>query len=354
MSLSPPNRPGSILVAMTFLAPLVVSAQEYHGPNCLGAFCVDRDVSAETLAERLGPLSKDITVYKSPDGRAFLSVIGAWMHPIAMVSLRDSWPKSVDQRGWPTSKENLSKWRTGEGIGLGSSEEDVRRAYGKPSGEVELLSQERGAVIEGKRKTMFYKGRLKDKVKAATFRIVNGRVSEIDLENDGFLGPDCLGAACVIQGSSLRSLLTQLGSSAQKGSLWDPYYCYKTENDGTFLNLTMGHGSTAEVDAVEVSDFPNCARTSSTITKSDLREWKTPEGVGLGSSEEEVVSAYGKPLGTGHPSAETWGPIRGHKKGDKVPDMGEKWLGYGSNELEKVQFGIRNGKVSYIFISNEE
>lgn len=107
------------------------------------------------------------------------------------------------------------------------------------------------------------------------------------------------------------------------------------------------------MDAVEVSDFPNCARTSPTITKRDLREWKTPEGIGLGSSEEEVLRVYGKPTGTGNPSAESWGMIRGHKKGEKVPDMGEKTLAY-SSELEQVVFGIRNGKVSYIFVSNEE
>lgn len=343
-----------IFLLIALLAPIVAGAQEYNGPKCLGAFCVDREVSTETLARRLGPLSKGFSAYKSPDGRTFLGVMGEGMHPLHGVFLRGPLTKSVDTTRWATSKENLGKWTTGEGIGLGSSEEDVRKAYGKPSGEVDLLSQEHGAVIEGKKKTMFYKGRLDGQAKVATFRIVEGEVSEIELENDGFIGPDCLSAACVIQGSSLRSLLTRLGSSAQKGSPWSPYYCYHAENDGTFLYLAMGHGSTPEVEAVEVSDFPNCARTSVAITKSDLRQWKTPEGIGLGTSEEEVLRVYGKPTGIGHASAESWGVIRGHKKGDSVPDMGDKTLAYSSSELEQVVFGIRSGKVSYILVSDEE
>jgi hypothetical protein len=47
--------------------------------------------------------------------------------------------------------------------------------------------------------------------------------------------------------------------------------------------------------------------------------------------------------------------IKGYKKGDSLPDAGEKELVYGAGatagNLSLARFGMRNGKVSYIWLS---
>jgi hypothetical protein len=123
--------------------------------------------------------------------------------------------------------------------------------------------------------------------------------------------------------------------------------------------LATGHENVPpQVEAIAVSDFPNCARTPQTTTKIDLHGWKTPEGIGLGSSEEEVLKAYGKPTKAEEAASSSWEEyaelIRGYAKTDKVPDIGAKSLFYAGRELQQARFGIRNGNVSYIFLSDEE
>ncbi len=349
--------PEAILLGVTLLAPIVVGAQEYHGPKCLGPFCVDRKLSPNNLSNRLGPLNRYSSTYRSEDKRAFLAIIGAWKDTVDGVILGDSSSfKSADERLLTTTKEDINVWKTVEGIGLGSSEEDVLRSYGKPSGETKLFSQDHGVQIETKK--ISYKGRFNQVVRAASFSILDGKVSSIELENDAFLGPDCLGPACVYGGSSLRSLLAQLGSPTQKHSP-SGLYCYQSQSDKAFLYLDTGHeNEPPQVDAVFVSDFPNCTRVPQETIKIDLRAWKTPEGVRLGSSEEDVLKAYGKPSRQDALASKTPNDyaelIRGYRKGDKVPGMGEKSLFYAGKDLQRAEFGIRNGKVSYIFLSSEE
>jgi len=85
-------------------------------------------------------------------------------------------------------------------------------------------------------------------------------------------------------------------------------------------------------------------------TKEDLRAWQTPEGIGLGSPEGEVLNAYGEP-------PRVWKideklarqKIPGLKDGDKLPNLGDKlFFYYGTEFHSTTEFGIRNGKVSYI------
>jgi len=345
------------LVAVMLLAPIVAGAQEYHGPKCLGSFCISGKLSPDALSKRLGPLKKFSSTYRSENKRVFLAIIGVWKDPVVGVILGDYASfRSADEKLLTTTREDLSAWKTVEGIGIGSLEEDVLRAYGKPSGETKLFAQDRGVQIETKK--IFYKGRFHEAVEAAIFSILDGKVSSVELENDAFLGPDCLGPACVYGGSPLLSLLARLGTPGQKASP-SGLYCYQSEVDGTFLYLATGHENLPpQIEAIAVSDFPNCARAPQTTTKNDLHGWKTPEGIGLGSSEEEVLKAHGKPTKVEEAASSGWGEyaelIRGYRKGDKVPDIGDKTLFYAGQELQRARFGIRNGKVSYIFLSDEE
>ena len=94
-------------------------------------------------------------------------------------------------------------------------------------------------------------------------------------------------------------------------------------------------------------------------TAADLSAWKTPEGVGIGSPEQDVVKAYGKPSSEKTVDAESYRRwIRGRLPTDRLPKMGQKTLTYRNNgtylDLRAAEFGIRNGKVSFIWLSHYE
>jgi hypothetical protein len=90
------------------------------------------------------------------------------------------------------------------------------------------------------------------------------------------------------------------------------------------------------------------------VTAADLHEWKTPEGIGLGSSAEEVMKAYCKPSDEGRSSQVPEELIARYRKGDKAPDVGDWVLIYGGPELSRAWFVMRNGKVSCIWWSDSE
>jgi len=47
---------------------------------------------------------------------------------------------------------------------------------------------------------------------------------------------------------------------------------------------------------VFLGDFPSCMHMSTTVTVDNLNEWRTPEGIGLGSAEEDALRTYGSPV----------------------------------------------------------
>jgi hypothetical protein len=49
------------------------------------------------------------------------------------------------------------------------------------------------------------------------------------------------------------------------------------------------------IGAVLLSDVPNCLHMGKRATEDNLDAWKTPENIKLGSSENDVMKAYGKP-----------------------------------------------------------
>ncbi len=94
------------------------------------------------------------------------------------------------------------------------------------------------------------------------------------------------------------------------------------------------------------------------ITEDDLGAWMTPENIKLGSSENDVIKAYGKPS-----SQEKIVPqnhrrmIQGIRPSDHLPAFAEKTMFYRNpdwDDLRAAEFGIRDGKVSYIWMSHDE
>lgn len=359
MKTSRPIMSRAILLAMASFGPIAAEAQLYSGPKCLGPACIDRNASFEGLAQQVGgPSSAGVIYgYRTKNGQAFLILTDGGQGQLGSISLRDfakfgAWTEK-DQR---LATQDIRNWKTPEGIGLGSSEEEVSKAYGKPSGvaDVELEDSQR----EMGKRVLIYKGRLKEIFRAARFRIRDGKVSWIELENNAFAGPDCLGPYCTHGDLTLNSLLRRLGLPPQKNRP-SPLECFQSQDGRAALHFRTDVEETSGIADFLLSDFPNCLHTRKRITTNGVATWRTPEGIGLGSLEEDLVKAYGTPsaekkLDAQKPVVEIKGLIAGYRAGDNQPRIGDKVIIYGPLELQAADFGIRDGKVSYIWLKDSD
>jgi hypothetical protein len=182
-------------------------------------------------------------------------------------------------------------------------------------------------------------------------------------------GPKCLGLYCVGGNVLVVTLFKQLGSIPQTRD--DGTYCYQTRDKQTFAYIETIGPEPTKVGDVFLSDFPNCLRLPIKNTAFSLGSWKTKEGIGLGSTKQEVLKAYGKPSKVTVYQPADQNPdspksfltlyqliIRGYEKGDKVEGTGDERFFYNNeaneDDFRASEFGIRNGKVSYIWLSNNE
>jgi hypothetical protein len=187
----------AILFALTFFIPTIANAQSYLGPKCLGPFCVGRSVSAQNLLNQLerpgekGLFWHWLAVYKSRNGHLCLDLRENSDSPdiISSITLRET-----SQCSGQLSKDDLSSWKTPEGIGLGSGEEDIVRTYGKPSAPENRSPESYGPCAGTKR--IPDRGGFGGSVRAATFGLLHGKVSCIEMSNLPHSGPRCFGPLC--------------------------------------------------------------------------------------------------------------------------------------------------------------
>jgi hypothetical protein len=186
--------------------------------------------------------------------------------------------------------------------------------------------------------------------------LLAGGVSQ---ENVKYSGPNCLGPFCINHDVSVRTVFKHLGAPISRASKFSPY-CYKAEDGKAFAYFdTMGPDS-GVAGALFLSDFPNCVRIAVQITHDDLRRWKTPEGIGLGSSQEDVIKVYGSTFSqekvVAGDSRILKFMIRGYRQGDPSRRIGDKTVSYNGapDDLRTAEFCIRDGKVSCIFMSHNE
>jgi hypothetical protein len=170
-----------------------------------------------------------------------------------------------------------------------------------------------------------------------------------------YYGPKCVGPYCTDRDTVVSKLLKRLGPAPPRSSEFAPY-CFESQDHRVFLYIRSAEAVPPTVDAAFLSDFPNCMHMPAASTTDNLNGWKTPEGIGLGSSEQDVLHAYGKPSREGKPDSKMLRElIEGYQKGDTLPDVGDKELQYGAGpavgDLSLAKFGTRNGKVSYIWLS---
>jgi hypothetical protein len=181
--------------------------------------------------------------------------------------------------------------------------------------------------------------------------------SAASASHDDFRGPKCLGPFCLGMTVYPRSLFEQLGSPKMRADA----YCFQSDRDHLFLCITTEEALKGAVVSVFLSDFSNCLHHPQQITHADLTAWKTREGIGIGSTEEDVLKAFGKPLDRWKATPDQiLGLMEETRKGDKPPIAGQsvEWmLAYGSTNKDELRFasiGLRNGKVSYVWLSESE
>src|SRR5262249_11213293 len=150
---------------------------------------------------------------------------------------------------------------------------------------------------------------------------------------------------CTYRELSFNSLLRRLGLPPQK-KLPSPIECFQSRDGRAFLHVRTDVESVSEssLDDLLLTDFPNCVHLSTRITANSLSGWRTPEGIRLGSSEEDVRRAYGTPssekkLDAQNPGFAMKGLIEGYQAGDRQPRVADKIIIYGPLELQVTEFG---------------
>jgi hypothetical protein len=135
------------------------------------------------------------------------------------------------------------------------------------------------------------------------------------------------------------------------------YSCYKSVDEEYYLwAVRMAHEPRL-IGGVLISSFPNCRGKTINKVSVSFSTWKTERGIGLGSTMNEVKKAYGIPFeqNTVEGSSFSW-VIRGEESDNYKKLVGNMVLTYRSNEddLRVACFGIRDHKVVWIFLSNNE
>ena len=171
-----------------------------------------------------------------------------------------------------------------------------------------------------------------------------------------YAGPKSLGPFRIDRDVSMNSLFEKLGHPSKVAG---DTFCYQSRDGHAYLVLTR---MVAVYDGkiagdVQLSDFRSCLDKPIQVTSDVLATWKTEKGIGLGSSSEDIMKAYGKPssvenIGTDYRAIIHGAPAHSERK----PEVGKPVLGYkgASDDLNAAYFGIRDGKVAWISLSKNE
>jgi len=229
--------------AAALIVPSIAVAQAYSGPKCLGSFCMEGDLSPDTLSKQLGPSKQNWWRFRSQNKEINLKVVLSNRNEVIDIIVGDHlrWDAGYESMVAHVEDAALLDWKTGEGIGLGSSEEDLRNAYGKPTEEMKSILRDHGTQIESKITT--YKGRPARAVWKASFEVRDGKITWIELSNSADPGPDCIDLVCTL-GLSVRDLRKELGAPAKRTEE-APTNCFHSQDRLMFLYL----GTMYDVDA---------------------------------------------------------------------------------------------------------
>ena len=178
-------------------------------------------------------------------------------------------------------------------------------------------------------------------------------------DKQSYSGAKALGPFRIDRNTRLKSLFQRLGDPRDSAN--DPF-CYRSSDGSASLVLSRMSDRTRAAGAVLLSSFRNCSDRPVQVTRAELKKWKTPEGIGLESTVKDIRAAYGKPSSErGIDETDYDWIIHGGLKdapyaSKKKQEIGETMLLYvgAADDLSVTKFGIRQGRVVWIFLSNDE
>jgi hypothetical protein len=176
-----------------------------------------------------------------------------------------------------------------------------------------------------------------------------------------YTGPNSLGPYSIDRDISMKSLLATFGAlPAGKYT-----YCFADKVHGLFLYTRPLNDGSKRVGMVFLSSFPNCRHLPVLKVVIDPGVWKTPEGIGIGSTKEEVLHAYHQPvfgekLGKGSWESLEIAGIRDSERSQAF--VGDSSYLYscllaekqGCDDLRATRMGFSHGKLVWIAMSDEE
>jgi hypothetical protein len=176
-----------------------------------------------------------------------------------------------------------------------------------------------------------------------------------------YTGPNSLGTYSHDRTITAKSFLASFGTVPS----WRDTYCIADADHRLFLHASVdSEHDRGHLDVVFLSSFANCKHLPVVTATIDPAIWKTPEGVGIGSTKQDVLKAYGQPQYS-RPEPFKPGPdeIAGMRDSDKIKiELGDSSYVYscmiaekqGCDDLRVTQFGFKHGKVLWISISDSE
>lgn len=139
--------------------------------------------------------------------------------------------------------------------------------------------------------------------------------------------------------------------------------CYRDPDSEFFLRLVRGADNPRLIREVMLSSFPNCL-TRRVDQASHFSKWTTEKGIGLASPEQAVIAAYGQPTRIDDAKRDALAylsEVEGiREKLAILPYLphGDRVLNYlppeGAADLRAAAIGIKNGKVTWIWLSDNE
>ena len=142
------------ILALLALATSFAQTPHYTGPQALGPFRIDKEISMNSLFARLGrpPSTRGETFcYRSARGNAFLTLTRMSDVYDDTVAGAVTLSRSRDCVTHPVhvAQDDIAAWKTEKGVGLGSTEEQVQEAYDRPTTVVSLDGSDYSAIDYG-------------------------------------------------------------------------------------------------------------------------------------------------------------------------------------------------------------
>jgi hypothetical protein len=141
-------------------------------------------------------------------------------------------------------------------------------------------------------------------------------------------------------------------------------YCFADKGHGLYLYARKGDDKSGLVEVVFLSSFPNCMHMPVLDATIDPNIWKTTEGIGIGSTNGDVLHSYHKPT-ISNQLDKKYGPyeIAGIRDSEKNKVFVGDWTytygclldeKHGCDDARVTRMGFSRGKLIWIAISDSE